>query len=666
MAKQTINTGTTPADHTGDSVRTAFNKVNANFSELYEAAGNAVSADELEEHVNDINNPHGVTKSQVGLPNVDNTSDAEKPVSNATQTALNAKATTTALDAETAARIAADATNASAIAAETAARTAADALKADLVGGVIPTAQIPAIAITTFLGSVASQAAMLGLSGQSGDWCNCSDTSTAWVIIGAEPTQLSSWAQINYPASPVTSVNGQSGVIVLGKADVGLGSVDNTPDSGKPVSTVQQSALNAKQDKSSLGADSAAAVHAATSKTTPVDNDEIGVADSAASFGLKRFTWANIKAALKTYFDTLYNNYVLPAPGTTTLGGVKRNAGSAGEFVNGIDSNGALTYGTPAGVGGGANGMAGFAFIHSVTGNDATAVLGDPTKPYQTAGAGVVASQALLGTGKAQLYIQNDCSADSSLTLTSPLDLLLYGDRSDSSILGAIYFDGPNSGVSTITGNGRSRVRLVGLYINGIDGAAGTPGAGDGAAGGSAGDGQAAQPFVVRAITCHNAASVGGAGGVGGDGAYGGETNNNGGNGGLGGIGGRGGDITFYDCNLAPNMITSLGGDGGNGGSGGGGYTGEFGTGSAGSGGSGGNPGNGGDLSFYNCSADAGGPAVSCAAGAVGYGEGGAGIPGGNGQLTLSWSEIGSYANVAGGTIRMSFHTSTFVDNGAA
>jgi hypothetical protein len=101
------------------------------------------------------------------------------------------------------------------------------AAKADLVDGMVPTAQIPAIAITEFLGSVASEAAMLALSGQRGDWCNRSDTSTAWVIIGSNPALLANWAQINYPASPVTSVNGQTGVVVLGKADVGLGNVSN-------------------------------------------------------------------------------------------------------------------------------------------------------------------------------------------------------------------------------------------------------------------------------------------------------------------------------------------------------------------------------------------------------------------------------------------------------
>ncbi len=47
---------------------------------------------ELGAHKASTSNPHGVTKAQVGLGSVDNTSDANKPVSTATQTALNLKA----------------------------------------------------------------------------------------------------------------------------------------------------------------------------------------------------------------------------------------------------------------------------------------------------------------------------------------------------------------------------------------------------------------------------------------------------------------------------------------------------------------------------------------------------------------------------------------------
>ena len=45
----------------------------------------------LDNHANRTDNPHRVTAKQVGLGDVDNTSDANKPISNATQTALNGK-----------------------------------------------------------------------------------------------------------------------------------------------------------------------------------------------------------------------------------------------------------------------------------------------------------------------------------------------------------------------------------------------------------------------------------------------------------------------------------------------------------------------------------------------------------------------------------------------
>lgn len=42
----------------------------------------------------------------------------------------------------------------------------------------------------------------------------------------------------------------------------------------------------------------AAPTHSATSKATPVDADELPIADSAASYGLKKLTWVNLKAAV--------------------------------------------------------------------------------------------------------------------------------------------------------------------------------------------------------------------------------------------------------------------------------------------------------------------------------------------------------------------------------
>lgn len=51
------------------------------------------------------------------------------------------------------------------------------------------------------------------------------------------------------------------------------------------------------------GGDPASAVHAAASKTTPANSDETMLLDSATSFSLKKLTWANLKAGVKTYLD---------------------------------------------------------------------------------------------------------------------------------------------------------------------------------------------------------------------------------------------------------------------------------------------------------------------------------------------------------------------------
>jgi hypothetical protein len=46
----------------------------------------------IQTHIDSTNNPHNVSKTQIGLGNVDNTSDADKPISAAIQTELNLKA----------------------------------------------------------------------------------------------------------------------------------------------------------------------------------------------------------------------------------------------------------------------------------------------------------------------------------------------------------------------------------------------------------------------------------------------------------------------------------------------------------------------------------------------------------------------------------------------
>ena len=81
------------ADSALDSrLDTAESDINAIESAATTLAGRVTTAEgSLSSHTAATNNPHSVTKAQVGLGNADNTSDANKPVSSATQTALDAK-----------------------------------------------------------------------------------------------------------------------------------------------------------------------------------------------------------------------------------------------------------------------------------------------------------------------------------------------------------------------------------------------------------------------------------------------------------------------------------------------------------------------------------------------------------------------------------------------
>lgn len=64
------------------------------------------------------------------------------------------------------------------------------------------------------------------------------------------PTQLSQLANdsgyITSGQVPVTSVQGRTGAVIISATDVGLGNVNNTSDSNKPVSTAQQTAIDVK------------------------------------------------------------------------------------------------------------------------------------------------------------------------------------------------------------------------------------------------------------------------------------------------------------------------------------------------------------------------------------------------------------------------------------
>lgn len=201
------------------------------------------SAASLATHISDVTNPHVVTKAQVGLGNVDNTSDASKPVSTAQQTALNTK-------------------EGSIAAGTTAQYWRGDKTWRDLATD-IRAAVLTGLSTATG-GVIAATDSVLAALGKLQNQITANTTNIA--------TNTSSIS---------THVADTNNPHLVTKSQVGLGSVDNTSDVNKPVSSAQQTALNLKLNKTDAGTSSA--LGAVKIKGTPTDaaNPTVYVSESA-------------------------------------------------------------------------------------------------------------------------------------------------------------------------------------------------------------------------------------------------------------------------------------------------------------------------------------------------------------------------------------------------
>lgn len=86
-------------------------------------------------------------------------------------------------------------------------------------GGKVPTAQLPAIAITDAF-AVASQAAMLALTAEKGDIAIRSDLNKTFILSTNSPGTLADWLELKTPTDAVQSVAGKTGVVTLQLADL--------------------------------------------------------------------------------------------------------------------------------------------------------------------------------------------------------------------------------------------------------------------------------------------------------------------------------------------------------------------------------------------------------------------------------------------------------------
>lgn len=131
----------------------------------------------------------------------------------------------------------------------------------------------------------------------------------------------------------VNSVNGKTGTVVLTKADLGLGNVDNTADLNKPISNATQTALDAKADASDLATLTSEfetlETHVSTLETDlgdlgdVVNQNTADIAKKLEGTNLVAGTNISISPDAEAENYTISNTYTLPAATTTALGGVK-------------------------------------------------------------------------------------------------------------------------------------------------------------------------------------------------------------------------------------------------------------------------------------------------------------------------------------------------------
>lgn len=105
--------------------------------------------------------------------------------------------------------------------------------------GKIPNSVLPPLAIST-TSVVASQAAMLALTAETGDVCVRTDLTKTYILTGTgNPTVLGNWQELLNPpgSSTVTSVNSKVGAVVLSTDDVAEGATNQYYTAGRVRST---------------------------------------------------------------------------------------------------------------------------------------------------------------------------------------------------------------------------------------------------------------------------------------------------------------------------------------------------------------------------------------------------------------------------------------------
>ena len=190
--------------------------------------------------VNSIESLTGaVTKADLNIDQVTNTSDTQKVASGPIKVALDLKANTADVYTTGATDVLLDAKEDSLGNPSTSGQVLSST-NAGVRTWVTTSGAAPVDSVNSQTGVVS-----LGLDDLDNVNINTSTITDGQVVAWDNPTSMFVAATPS-AGGAVDSVNGEIGVVVLDKTDIGLTNVDNTSDADKPVSTAQQTALDLK------------------------------------------------------------------------------------------------------------------------------------------------------------------------------------------------------------------------------------------------------------------------------------------------------------------------------------------------------------------------------------------------------------------------------------
>ena len=306
-------------------------------------------------------------KSAVGLSDVDNTSDTGKPISTLAQAALDTKEPTISagtsgqywrgdktwqtLDKAVVGLSAVDNTSDAGKPISTATQTALD-LKADVSSTVTLSTTQTISGVKTFTTSPK----LVGSATVGYVWtATNADGTGAWQTAGTPATDVEWTNVLNRPTTfpPIIGVgatDAAAGNHTHTKSDIGLGNVNNTADADKPISTLAQAALDTKAPQSrtlTTGTGLTGGGDLSTNRTISIASGGVGLTQLATAAKTEGVSYLQTALTRATGAGQLVDGIAMPY--AVTITSVKYRMGTAdasGTTTVELRKNGSAVSGT--------------------------------------------------------------------------------------------------------------------------------------------------------------------------------------------------------------------------------------------------------------------------------------------------------------------------------